>query len=85
MSTLVLLQGIGSLELLNKLLDLRTQAVQDVLQSEGHESVKVRVSASLKLLIHTVLILHACFLGEWIKSFKYDSSEIICVRLDVRL
>lgn len=68
LSTLVLLQGIGSLELLNKLLDLRTQALRDVLQSEGHESVKVRVCMSLKLLVHTVLILHACFLGEWVKK-----------------
>jgi hypothetical protein len=60
----VLLQGINSLELLNKLLDLRTQALRDVLQSAGHDSVKVRVCRSLKLLMHTVLLLHACFLGE---------------------
>jgi hypothetical protein len=64
LSTLVLLQGISSLELLKKLLNLRTQALKNVLQPEGHDSVKVRVCTSLKLLIHTVLLLHACFLGE---------------------
>jgi hypothetical protein len=67
LSTLVLLQGISSLELLKKLLNLRTQALKNVLQPEGHDSVKVRVCTSLKLLIHTVLLLHTCFLGEWIK------------------
>jgi len=70
LSTLVLLQGIGSLELLNKLLELRTQALRDVLRSEGHESVKVRVCTSLKLLVHTILILHACFLDD-----NQDSSK----------
>ncbi|GFG34353.1 hypothetical protein Cfor_08794, partial [Coptotermes formosanus] len=70
LSTLVLLQGISSLELLNKLLDLRTQALRVVLQSEGHESVKVRVCMSVKLLIHTVLLLHACFLDG-----SQDSSQ----------
>jgi hypothetical protein len=68
LSTLVLLQGFNSLELLNKLLDLRKQALQDVLLSAGHDSVKVRVCKSLKLLVHTVFLLHACFLGELIKE-----------------
>lgn len=64
LSTLVLLEGINSLELLNTLLNLRTQALKNVLQSDGHDSVKVRVCTSLKLLIHTILLLHACFLGK---------------------
>lgn len=70
LSTLVLLQGINSLELLNKLLDLRKQALQDILQSAGHDSVKVRVCKSLKLLMHTLFLLHACFLDG-----SQDSSQ----------
>ncbi|PSN54283.1 hypothetical protein C0J52_06981 [Blattella germanica] len=68
LSTLVLLEGIGSLELLNKLLRLRTQSLQNVLQSDSHESVRTRVCTSLKLLVHTITLLHACFLGDYQES-----------------
>ncbi|XP_069696321.1 conserved oligomeric Golgi complex subunit 1 isoform X2 [Periplaneta americana] len=64
LSTLVLLEGIGSLELLKKLLQLRTQALENVLQSDSHDSVKARVCTSLKLLVHTITLLYSCFLDD---------------------
>nr|CAD7457115.1 unnamed protein product [Timema tahoe] len=64
LSTLVLLEGLTSVELLSKFLELRTQALQQVLPSDQHVSVKVCISTSLRLLVQTIMLLHACFYEE---------------------
>ncbi|KAK7792119.1 hypothetical protein R5R35_009650 [Gryllus longicercus] len=59
--SIVLLEGLTPLELLNKLLSLRTQALKSTLLSDQHVSVKTRICNSLRLLVHTISMLYACF------------------------
>ncbi|GLH04216.1 Conserved oligomeric Golgi complex subunit 1 [Gryllus bimaculatus] len=59
--SIVLLEGLTPLELLNKILSLRTQALKSTLLSDQHVSVKTRICNSLRLLVHTISMLYACF------------------------
>ncbi|XP_063222226.1 conserved oligomeric Golgi complex subunit 1 isoform X2 [Bacillus rossius redtenbacheri] len=61
MSAVVLLEGLGSLELLDRFLELRGDSLEKVLQFDREASVKASLASALELLVHTILLLHACF------------------------
>lgn len=74
--SLALLEGLSATQLLERYLALRSQALQAILspcQSLDNAIVKEKLSHSYTLLVHSILVIHHCFLG---KSYSYKSNKI---------
>lgn len=71
--SLALLEGLSATQLLERYLALRSQALQAILspcQSLDNAIVKQKLSHSYTLLVHSILVIHHCFLGKSYKSNK---------------
>ncbi|XP_043288617.1 conserved oligomeric Golgi complex subunit 1 isoform X2 [Venturia canescens] len=62
LAALVLLDGTSSKELLEKLISLRSQAIESIIKDENPHSVRHRIKLSVKLLSDTVILIHSCFI-----------------------
>ncbi|KAL7304408.1 hypothetical protein TKK_0003206 [Trichogramma kaykai] len=62
LAALVLLDGLNSATLLDRLISLRSQTLQSIFTSESDLSVKSRIKLGLTLLIETIPLIACCFI-----------------------
>lgn len=67
---LVMMDGPTSSDLLEKLIELRSRAVESIIKDESHHSVRHRIKLSLKLLINAVALIHSCFMSKYYNCFS---------------
>lgn len=63
LAALVLLEGLSSLDLLNKLISLRSQTVQTLLTIESNLNVKSKIKTCLSALMKTIPLISCCFIS----------------------
>lgn len=54
----------SSKNLLEKLIQLRSKAVESIIKNENPHSVRHRIKLSVKLLTDTISLVHSCFISK---------------------
>ncbi|XP_034935180.1 conserved oligomeric Golgi complex subunit 1 isoform X2 [Chelonus insularis] len=65
LASLVLMEKTNSKDLLDKLINLRSRAIESIVKSESPQSVRHRIKLSVKMLIDTVALIHFCFINAY--------------------
>ncbi|XP_015609799.1 conserved oligomeric Golgi complex subunit 1 isoform X2 [Cephus cinctus] len=62
LASLVLLDGASSSALIEKLISMRSKAIETIIKDESHHSVRNRIKLCVKLLTQTIILIRTCFI-----------------------
>lgn len=94
LAAMVLLNGASFSELLEKLISLRSRAIESVIADDRNEcSVRSKIKLCIKILIETVVLIHRCFVDEnagsagllaaYLEQVQAEETHALISRLDV--
>ncbi|GAB1869175.1 Conserved oligomeric Golgi complex subunit 1 [Camponotus japonicus] len=62
LASLVFLNESSFVDLLEKLISMRSRAIESIIKEESHDSVKNKLKLCMKILIQTVHLIYSCFI-----------------------
>lgn len=65
LASIVFLNESPLMNLLEKLISMRSRAIESVIKEETHNSVKNKLKLCIKILIQTIYLIYSCFISEY--------------------
>ena len=79
------MDGTTSEDLLVKLINLRSKAIESIIKDESPHSVRHRIKLSVKILTDTVTLIHCCFISKYLLNLEKNYELIRNLKINLML